>query len=140
MPLKFNNTEITSTIFKDAAHPNGVTLCKLIYNGTLAWESHAYGSWQTISSATCTANGMQQRTCTRTNCGAVQSGMIPASGHFSVDYPSVAATCTATGLTGGTYCSKCNTVLTNRTTTAALGHSWKTPEYQWSGFGVVYSI
>jgi hypothetical protein len=128
MSLKLNNTTITGASF------NGVTLCKLIYNGTLAWESHAYGSWTTTTAATCTLNGTRERKCSRTNCGAVQSGIIPALGHISVNYPTVAATCTATGLTGGTYCSTCNAVLSNRTTTSALGHSWKTPEYQWSGF------
>ena len=241
MAIKFNNTTIDNVTFKDAAHPSGIELCKLIYNGTLVWEEHPYSAtsyaWTgctacnasrtcsrdsshketatgTITSKITTAancNTMGVRTYTATFpssasswttpqtktatdvaidssthnpegvvvkggtaavhskwscCGAVQSTThsytssvqtpatcttkgtskytcsctynytaqdIPALGHLSANYPTVAPTCTATGLTGGTYCSTCSTTLTDRTTTAALGHNWNTPEYQWSG-------
>ena len=37
---------------------------------------------------------------------------------------SVAATCTANGYTGGSYCSRCSAVITARTTVPATGHAW----------------
>ena len=44
--------------------------------------------------------------------------------HTIVTDAAVAATCTTTGLTAGTHCSKCNVVLTAQTVVAATGHSY----------------
>ena len=45
-------------------------------------------------------------------------------GHVATEAPAVAPTCTASGLTAGSYCAVCNTVLKAQTTVAALGHSY----------------
>ena len=87
------------------------------------------------ANATCTTTGIKKHTATFPDSWATQTSTtttIPAIGHTSTNYPTVAATCTATGLTGGTYCSICNAVLTNRTTVAALGHSFGGASYSWS--------
>lgn len=42
--------------------------------------------------------------------------------HTSAAYPDVAATCTTSGYTGGTYCEICGKVLTERTVVPAKGH------------------
>ena len=47
----------------------------------------------------------------------------PALGHVTVTDKAVAATCTATGKTEGSHCSRCGTVIKAQTTTPALGHS-----------------
>ncbi|MBE6924504.1 MAG: hypothetical protein E7466_04610 [Ruminococcaceae bacterium] len=44
--------------------------------------------------------------------------------HNIVTDPAVPATCTTSGLTAGTHCSKCNVVLTAQTVTPATGHSY----------------
>ena len=123
MSLKFNNTTIDNATFKDAANPNGITLCKLIYNGTLVWESHAYGSWSTITAATCTSAGTKKRTCTRTGCGVSETGTIPATGH-SWNTPTYS-------WTGTTSCTATRTCKNNpshtETSTATITSAVTTP-------------
>ena len=66
--------------------------------------------------ATCTSPDL----CTR--CGSV-SGV--AKGHDPVVDPKADATCTEAGLTEGSHCADCSTVLTEQQEIPALGHSWK---------------
>ena len=49
---------------------------------------------------------------------------MAALGHTPEKIPAVAATCTETGLTEGSRCSVCGTILTAQQATPALGHSW----------------
>ena len=75
-----------------------------------------------VSPATCTASALYLDTC---ECGAVSGDPYTvgeALGHTPVIDPAVAATCTETGLTAGTHCSVCGTVLTAQEVVAALGH------------------
>ena len=75
-----------------------------------------------VTAPTCTAQGFTTYTCTR--CGdTYKADYTDAKGHTPVTDAAVAATCTATGLSEGSHCSVCNTVLTAQTTTPALGHS-----------------
>ncbi|MBQ9429772.1 MAG: hypothetical protein IJU41_09590, partial [Clostridia bacterium] len=46
---------------------------------------------------------------------------IPATGHTPVELPAVAATCTSTGLTAGSKCSVCNTILVAQEVIPATG-------------------
>ncbi len=48
--------------------------------------------------------------------------VIPATGHQPVTDQARAATCTEPGLTEGSHCAVCNTVLTEQKTIAKLGH------------------
>ena len=48
----------------------------------------------------------------------------PSAFHLEVIAPAVAATCTTSGLTEGTYCLYCNNVMFAQQTIAALGHSF----------------
>ena len=48
--------------------------------------------------------------------------VIPATGHQPVTDQARAATCTEPGLTEGSHCAVCNTVLTEQKTIGALGH------------------
>ena len=53
----------------------------------------------------------------------LQDVTIAATGHTVVNDPAVAATCTETGLTAGSHCSVCNTVLVAQETVPATGHT-----------------
>ena len=67
--------------------------------------------------ATCTA----PKTCSV--CGKTEG---EALGHTEVVDPSVAPTCTTTGLTAGVHCSVCDEVIAAQTVIDALGHDYTT--------------
>ena len=50
--------------------------------------------------------------------------MVAALNHVEIIDNAVAATCTETGLTEGKHCSRCNEILVDQTTVAALGHDY----------------
>jgi len=53
----------------------------------------------------------------------IEDVTIPATGHTEVVDAAVAATCTTTGLTEGSHCSVCDTVIVAQETIPALGHN-----------------
>ena len=59
--------------------------------------AHTYGEWTTVKEATCTAAGQKQHTCTE--CGHVETEVIPATGHHWVDNGNGTHTCTNCGAT-----------------------------------------
>ena len=61
--------------------------------------AHTYGEWTTVKEATCTAAGQKQHTCTE--CGHVETEVIPATGHHWVDNGNGTHTCTKCGATEG---------------------------------------
>ena len=72
--------------------------------------------------STCTEDGSKSIHCK--NCDATTSStVIPAKGHTVVIDEAVEPTCTETGLTEGSHCSVCNTVLEEQRTVAAKGHT-----------------
>ena len=81
---------------------------------------HGWDAGAVTTPATCTAAGVKTYTCN--TCRATKTEPIPAAGHTAVTDDAVAATCTATGLTAGSHCSVCQTVLTAQTVTPVLGH------------------
>ena len=81
---------------------------------------HAYDVVE--NAATCTQDGSYVYTCSK--CGDSYTETISATGHTAVTDAAKAPTCTETGLTAGSHCSVCNTVLTAQTVVAATGHSY----------------
>ncbi len=72
---------------------------------------------------TCTEKGYDTHTCSR--CGDIyKDNYVDALGHTVVIDPAVAPDCTHTGLTEGSHCSVCNTVLKAQETVPATGHSY----------------
>ena len=70
---------------------------------------------------TCTAAGYTTHTCV---CGdTYKDSTVAALGHTAVVDAAVAATCTATGLTEGSHCSKCGTVLVAQNVVPSPGHT-----------------
>ena len=59
--------------------------------------AHTYGEWTTVKEATCTAAGQKQHTCTE--CGHVETEVIPATGHHWVDRGDGTRTCPDCGAT-----------------------------------------
>ena len=70
---------------------------------------HKWNSGEITKPADCTENGVKTYTCTV--CGETKTEIINAKGHTSVIDEAVEPTCTSAGLTQGSHCSVCNTVL-----------------------------
>ena len=98
----------------DCEHPMTCSRCSLTKGEALG---HDMGQWYTVTEATCTAEGKQQRDCSR--CDHAEMKAIAATGH---SYRSVvtAPTCTEQGFT--TYICDCGARYI-ADMTAALGHT-----------------
>ena len=83
---------------------------------------HQYDGGVTVTVPDCNHAGATRFTCEV--CGDSYEEADSPFGHEVVSYASVAATCTANGYTGGSYCSRCGSVITARTVVPAVGHSW----------------
>ena len=83
---------------------------------------HRYDDGVTVTVPDCNHAGATRFTCEV--CGDSYEEADSPFGHEVVSYASVAATCTANGYTGGSYCSRCGSVITARTVVPAVGHSW----------------
>lgn len=70
---------------------------------------HSYGAGVVTKAATCTAEGVRTYTCSK--CKATKTEAIPKLAHTPVIDPAVPATVAKTGLTEGSHCSKCGTIL-----------------------------
>lgn len=85
------------------------------YTGTVSCEFeilpcvHVWNSGQITTPPTCTQPGVKTLTCTI--CGEQQTEELAVLPHTEVQDPAVAATCTSTGLTAGSHCSVCGTVI-----------------------------
>ena len=76
-----------------------------------------------VTHPTCTTAGYTTYTCS--TCGdSYVADHVNAKGHTVVVDAAVAATCTTTGLTEGSHCSVCNTVLVAQTIVPSIGHSY----------------
>ena len=89
---------------------------------TIPALGHNWDSGIVTSQPTCTVDGVRAFQCTR--CGATRTEKIPATGHTAVTDPGKPATCTEPGLTEGSHCGVCGTVLEAQKPIDALGHDW----------------
>ena len=81
-------------------------------------HTHNYELTETVD-ATCTVDGSKTYTCA---CGDSYTETIEATGHDIVADKAVAPTCTATGLTAGEHCTKCDYKVA-QDVVDALGHT-----------------
>ncbi len=85
-------------------------------------ENCAHEYEETVIAPTCTQKGYSVFTCGL--CGnSYEANEIDAKGHTSVTEDEVPATCLATGMTAGLYCSVCGVVTVEQKETPALGHN-----------------
>ncbi|MBR3402306.1 MAG: leucine-rich repeat protein, partial [Parasporobacterium sp.] len=82
---------------------------------------HDYSS-EVTKEATCTETGVRTYTCSR--CDDSYMEEIPMLEHTAVTDTAVAATCTAIGLTEGSHCSVCGTVLVAQEEIPAFSHDY----------------
>ena len=81
--------------------------CELEYLQINTGCSHSYGSWKNVTAATCTAEGLQERTCSQ--CGDVESRSVSATGHsytaetFETNCQTYAHTCYTCSICGDSY-------------------------------------
>ena len=81
---------------------------------------HNYTVIESVDSS-CTKEGSKTLKCTK--CGNTYNEKIEKKAHISVIDNAVAATCTTAGLTEGSHCLNCGTVIKARTTVPATGHT-----------------
>ena len=74
--------------------------------------THSFGEWVTVSTATCEKEGTKERGCSK--CDTIQTDTINKLEHTIVIDSYLAPTFTSTGLTEGSHCSVCKTVLTEQ--------------------------
>ena len=95
------------------------TSCGVTYRDSYTEPlGHSWDAGVIDVAPTCTKSGVKCFTCVR--CGATRTEAVPASGHTVVTDPAVAPAIGETGLTQGSHCSVCGTVLTAQKTVAAL--------------------
>ena len=82
---------------------------------------HDWDNGTVTTAATCTEKGVKTFTCNR--CHETRTEAIPATGHTVVTDAAVAPTCTTTGLTEGSHCSVCNTVLVKQEVIPVTEHN-----------------
>ena len=71
---------------------------------------------------TCTQAGGYTSTCP--HCGYASTKQEAAKGHTPQVLPGKAPTCLQPGLTEGSQCTTCHSILTAQTTVSATGHDW----------------
>ena len=76
------------------------------------WKpAHNWVVDEVLLEATCTSDGEQRLRCTDEGCSMTKIEVIPATGHKVVVDKAVSPTKTSTGLTAGSHCATCGTVL-----------------------------
>ena len=90
-------------------------------SGGITEHTHSFLSWNTTTMPSCTAQGMQTRSCS--SCGFSEYLQIPALGHTEVIDAAVPASCAGNGKTEGSHCSVCSTVIIAQSTIAASDHT-----------------
>ncbi|MBO5359251.1 MAG: amidase domain-containing protein [Clostridia bacterium] len=89
---------------------------------------HDMSEFKMILPPTCTEKGQSEAKCRRDGCKHKEYKDIDPLGHIEVVDPAIAPTCTITGLTQGSHCSRCDKVVVAQEVVPATGHNmgeWK---------------
>lgn len=123
-----HNYELTSYI-NPTCTEYGYFVSTCMYCGNevtaLDTDTHPLGHSMTkvVKNATCLIEGEEHYTCER--CGYSYSVEIAAKGHTIIIDNAVAPTCTQTGLTEGSHCLICNTVIKPQEVVPAQEHNYR---------------
>ena len=86
-------------------------------------HEHVWGEGAITTKPTCTTPGVKTYTCSV--CQKTKTEEIPATGHQHTEVRNVKeATCKEEGYTGDTYCTDCETKLSDGEPTAKKAHDW----------------
>lgn len=97
----------------------------LVAQATIPAKGHSFTNYISNGDATCTKDGTKTAKCDRCEVTDTKTDIGSAKVHKIVTDKAVAATCTKTGLTEGSHCSVCGTVIKKQTTVAKKAHSYK---------------
>ena len=103
-----------------------VFIALLGLSGCSEQHSHSFSAWETVVEPTCTAFGVQKRSC---ECGYTEHKSLDTLSHTPVADTAVVPTCTTAGKTEGSHCDVCKAVLVAQTEIAPVPHTfsaWET--------------
>ena len=84
---------------------------------------HIFSDWSVTKESTCSEYGEKQSTCSV--CNNMVTDIVAKKPHTSVIDEAVPSNCLQTGLTEGSHCSVCETVILAQTETPAGAHSYE---------------
>ena len=116
---------VASVLLFSACNPDTNTQttpdASVITTPTTTEHSHVWTDWISVKEVKCEETGLLQRYCT--DCHYTESQPIDALGHTEVIDAAVDATCKSTGLTQGSHCATCGTVLVKQETVGIGSHN-----------------
>ena len=92
-------------------------------SGNVCANGHTASSWITTLEATCSSLGSAHKVCTKCNI-ELEIKSLEKTKHTEVKVPGTPATCGKEGISDGTKCSVCNTVIKPQETLPALEHDY----------------
>ena len=116
--------QVTSpaTCIHDGAEERLCALCAAVLDTrVIAAGQHLAGDWIVDTAATCTVPGHRHTQCVA--CGTLLSEEEITAAHNEVKDPAQPASCDKTGLTEGSHCSVCGTVILQQQTVPQLQHT-----------------
>ncbi len=114
--------ETPASCLNDGANVRTCTRCGETESESIPAHGHLVESWKMTKPAGCEEEGAREGACVY--CGETQQGTLEASGHKETKQKEVKATCTEDGKTAGTYCSRCDVILSGCESIPATGHIW----------------
>ena len=125
------NTELRNAVTETCSETGytGDTYCKdcntlLIQGSSIDKLEHTWDKGVITTESTCVVTGVRTFTC---NCGATKTEEIPVNtdNHCNTEIRNEAeASCSEAGYTGDTYCSDCNSMLIQGSSTDKKEHVW----------------
>ncbi len=100
------------------------SVCGYTRTVSLKPTGHSWDKGEVTREPDCTEAGTRTYHCTADNCGGFKVEEIKVLGHDRVIDVAVPATCTSTGLTEGSHCSRCDKATTKQEIIEKLPHSW----------------
>lgn len=128
--VEFNHNHLKEsvvTVYREDCTNQGYSVyncpCGYVSKGDfVSAKGHKLKFVKTLKEATCTKTGIALYECSV--CDYSESTTVSAKGHISVTDKKVNATCTATGKTKGSHCSRCGKVIVEQKAVSALGHDY----------------